>query len=69
MPVSQGAKTAKAVRKPTTATKKPAQRTQNARRATSKSTPAQTTARVTPMDDYEGVRQVLSRYCFALDSG
>ncbi len=65
MAASQGAKTAKAVRKPTTATKKPAQRTQNTSRTTSKSA----AARVTPMDDYEGVRQILSRYCFALDSG
>ena len=65
MAVSQEAKTAKVVRKPTAATKKPAQQTHNARRATSEST----AARVTPMDDYEGVRQVLSRYCFALDSG
>ena len=65
MAVSQGAEKAKAVRKPTTATKKPVQRTQNTSRTTSKS-PA---ARVTPMDDYEGVRQILSRYCFALDSG
>jgi ketosteroid isomerase-like protein len=69
MAVSRGAKTAKAVRKPTVTPKKPAQRTHNASRATSASTSARTTARVTPLDDYEGVRQVLSRYCFALDSG
>ena len=61
MAASRGTKTAKAVQKPTATTKKPAQRTKNASRAT--------TVRVTPMDDYEGVRQVLSRYCFALDSG
>ena len=60
----RGAKTAKAVRKPTASTQKPARRTQNASR-----TSPRTTARTTPTDDYEGARQVLSRYCFALDSG
>lgn len=64
MAESRGAKTAKAVRKPTASTKKPARRTQYASRTTPRAT-----ARVTPTDDYEGARQVLSRYCFALDSG
>lgn len=65
MAVSRGAKTAKAIRQPTATPQKPAQRTQSARRTTA----ARTRADDTPADDYEGVRQVLSRYCFALDSG
>lgn len=57
-------KKTKAVRKPTKAVKKPAGRVQ-ARR-----TPAARTAtRPGGMDDYEGARQVLSRYCYALDRG
>jgi hypothetical protein len=65
MAASRGAKTAKAIRQPTATPKKPAQRTQSARRTAA----ARTRAGDTPADDYEGVRQVLSRYCFALDSG
>lgn len=63
MAASRGAETAKASRQPTTPPKKPAKRTQSAGRTTA------ARAGDALADDYEGVRQVLSRYCFALDSG
>lgn len=59
------AKRPKAVRKSVTAPKKLARRAQHASRTT-------TTRRMEkPLTtgDYEGVRQLLSRYCFALDRG
>lgn len=58
-------KSTKAVRKPTQAAKKPARRAQHASRA---ATPRREEKTVT-MSDYEGARQLLSRYCFALDRG
>ncbi|MGE0823419.1 MAG: nuclear transport factor 2 family protein [Candidatus Binatia bacterium] len=56
---------AKSVRKAASPLTKPAKRTQQARRTHSTRivTPASTA------EDYEAVRQVLSRYCFALDRG
>jgi ketosteroid isomerase-like protein len=58
-------KKTKAVRKPTKAVKKPARRTQHVSRAPA----ARTAERAVATADYEGARQVLSRYCFALDGG
>jgi ketosteroid isomerase-like protein len=55
---------AKAVRKLTKAVKKPARRMQRVSR-----TPAAKTVDRVVVADYEGARQVLSRYCFALDRG
>ena len=60
MATSRAAETAKAIRQPTAKSAQPSARRTAATRAG---------AKVAPMDDYEGVRQVLSRYCFALDSG
>jgi hypothetical protein len=55
----------KAVRRTAKALKKPAKRVQRAVRAPA----AHTTALAGAMDDYEGVRQVLARYCHVLDHG
>jgi hypothetical protein len=58
-------KRTKAVRKPTKVVKKPARRGQQASRA-----PAVRSApQVAETNDYEGARQLLSRYCYALDQG
>jgi hypothetical protein len=57
-------KTKAAVRKPTKAVKKLARRVQR----TSRTAAPRATIR-TAMSDYEGARQVLSRYCHVLDSG
>lgn len=65
MATQRVAKKTKAVRKPITAAKKPARRGQQASR-----TPAARAAvPVTITSDYEGARQLLSRYCYALDRG
>ena len=64
MAIQRVAKTTKAVRKATKVAKKPARRVQQA----SRTTPARTAMTIT-MSDYEGARQLLSRYCFALDRG
>lgn len=63
MAIRRIAKKAKAVRKPTAAAKKPARRVQHASRATTARSLAATTS------DYEGARQLLSKYCSALDHG
>ena len=65
MATQRVAKKTKAVRKPTKVVKKPALRAQQARRTPA----ARTVARAATIDDYEGARQVLSRYCHALDQG
>jgi len=58
-------KTKAAVRKPATAVRKPPRRTQHASR-----TPAPRAAtRAEAVNDAEGARQLLSRYCHALDRG
>jgi len=57
-------KTKAAVRKPAKAVKKPARRVQRTSR-----TAAPRAAAQAALNDYEGARQVLSRYCYALDSG
>jgi ketosteroid isomerase-like protein len=57
-------KTKAAVRKPAKAVKKPARRVQRMSR-----TAAPRAAAQAAMNDYEGARRVLSRYCYALDSG
>jgi len=59
MAMQRVTKNTKAVRKPTTALKKPARRAPRARR----------TGKTITESDYEGARQLLSRYCFALDRG
>jgi len=59
MATRQLVKRPKSLRQPTKSTKKPARRVQ----------PGQTTVAASPAADAEGVRQVLSRYCFALDRG
>lgn len=56
-------KKTKAVRKPAKAVRKPARRAQPAGRASA----PRVTARAEPVNDYEGARQLLSRYCYALD--
>jgi ketosteroid isomerase-like protein len=58
-------KKAKMVRKPTKAVKKPARRVQQPRRVPA----ARAVARTAAIDDSEGARQLLSRYCYALDRG
>lgn len=63
MATQRGARTTKAVRTPMKAVKKPARRAHRASAARSVST------RLTAVNDHEGVRQVLSRYCHALDRG
>jgi hypothetical protein len=65
MATQRTAKKARAVRKLTKAAKKPARRVQRVARTSAVRTPA----RVTTIDDHEGVRQVLTRYCYALDQG
>ena len=65
MATRRSAKAAKAVRKPVKAVKKLATRVQQASRTVA----ARTVARATAANDYEGARQLLSRYCFALDRG
>ena len=64
MAIQRVAKKAKAVRKATKVVKKPARRVQQA----SRTTPARAATTITT-SDYEGARQLLSRYCFALDRG
>src|SRR5262245_49954825 len=56
-------KKAKAVRKPTKAVKKPARRVHQASRTPA----ARSAAQIVATNDYEGARQLLSRYCYALD--
>jgi ketosteroid isomerase-like protein len=56
-------KKTKAVRKPAKAVRKPARRAQPARRASA----PRVAAPAEPVNDYEGARQLLSRYCYALD--
>ena len=65
MATQRVAKKTKAVRKPTRVVKKPALRARQASRTPA----ARTAARAATIDDYEGARQVLSRYCHALDQG
>lgn len=65
MATQRAAKTAKAVRKPTMAVKKSPQRVQ----PTSRPTSARIAAKSAAASDYEGARQLLSRYCYALDRG
>jgi ketosteroid isomerase-like protein len=65
MATQRVAKKTKAARKPAKAAKKPARRAQQVSR-----TPAPRAAmRAEVINDYEGARQLLSRYCFALDGG
>lgn len=64
MATRRDAKKVKAVRKSTTAVKKPTRRVQQASRA-----PGARTTAAPATSDYEGARQLLSRYCFALDGG
>jgi hypothetical protein len=65
MATRRDVKKTKAVRKATQVRKKPARRVQHARRTRS----VRTTAAAPAVNDYEGARQLLSRYCFALDRG
>ncbi|HXG18452.1 MAG TPA: nuclear transport factor 2 family protein [Methylomirabilota bacterium] len=65
MAIQRAAKNAKAVRRPAKVAKKPARRAQHA----SRSIAARRSERTITISDYEGARQLLSRYCFALDSG
>lgn len=64
MATRRDAKKVKAVRKSTKAVKKPTRRVQQASRA-----PGARTTAAPAASDYEGARQLLSRYCFALDGG
>lgn len=65
MATQHAAKKPKAVRKSAKTVKKPARRGHLARRVASARRVDQTVA----LSDYEGARQLLSRYCFALDQG
>ena len=65
MAIQRVTKHTKAVRKPIKAVKKAARRVRSAQR---EATPRRMDKAVA-VDDYEGARQLLSRYCFALDSG
>ena len=58
-------KTKAAMRKPAKAVRKPARRVQQVSRASA----PRTAARAETVSDYEGARQLLSRYCYALDRG
>jgi len=58
-------KTKAAMRKPAKAVRKPARRVQQVSRAAA----PRTAARAETVSDYEGARQLLSRYCHALDRG
>lgn len=66
MAISQVAKKARAGQKPTKVVKKPARRVPQASRTAGARRAASSTAAVS---DYEGARQLLSRYCSALDGG
>jgi len=63
MATQRAAKKTKAVRKPTKAVRKPARRAQQV----SRTTVSRVAAKAEPVNDYEGARQLLSRYCSALD--
>ena len=65
MATQRATKNAKAVRKPIKAVKKAARRVQRVSRVATPRRADKTVA----LSDYEGARQLLSRYCFALDSG
>ncbi len=65
MATQRAVKKAKAVRKAISTAKKPTRHVQHVSRTT---TTRKAAARATT-SDYEGVRQLLSRYCFALDNG
>lgn len=65
MATQRGAKKAKTVRKPITTAKKSARRVQHVSRTTTTRRAAVTAT----TSDYESARQLLSRYCFALDNG
>ena len=66
MATQQLARKVKIAAKRATSTKKPVQRMQPARR----SAPTRKVTSASPaVGDYEAVRGILSRYCFALDSG
>jgi len=58
-------KNTKAVRKPIKAVKKAARRVHRVSRVTT----ARRMVKTSAISDYEGARQLLSRYCFALDGG
>ncbi len=66
MATARAAKKAKAARKPTKVVKKPARRAQSARRTASV---RRTTSASATGNDYESARQLLSKYCYALDRG
>lgn len=65
MAIQRSAKKTKAVRKPVALTKKVARQIPRERQIP----PAPAVRNPSLAEDYEGVRQVLSRYCFALDRG
>ena len=65
MATRQTVKNAKAMRKPTSVAKKTGQRAPRM----SRSATARSMAKADGPNDHERVRQVLSRYCFALDRG
>jgi len=65
MATQRQVKKAKTVRKAAAPAKKSAKRAPQVARAK----PSRATTSAAAAGDYEGVRQVLSRYCFALDSG
>jgi hypothetical protein len=65
MATQRVAKKTKAVRKPTAIVKKPVRRAQHVGRTIA----THNTAASTTISDYEGARQLLSKYCSALDNG
>lgn len=65
MATQRAAKQTKAVRKPTKAVRKPARRAQRVSRTMA----PRAAGKAEPANDYEGARQLLSRYCAALDRG
>ena len=65
MAIQRVAKKTKGVRKPTAIVKKPARRVQQVGRTSA--TRSMTASAI--VSDYEGARQLLSKYCFALDNG
>lgn len=69
MATRRGAKKVNAVRKSTKTLKTPTRRTPHARRTASPRARARTAKAAVATSDYEGARQLLSRYCFALDRG
>lgn len=69
MATRRGAKKVNPLRKSTKTVKLPKRHAQQARRAASARAATRAAKAPVAMNDYEGARQLLSRYCFALDRG